>query len=315
MTTESTLLVTMGGQPQVVTFALDWLLTRGEIIREVVVLHLSPTPDLPTEYQRTQHALEHLHREFSGDRYQGRPCRLRLVPIRYGNTRLADIRDEADADVVWCAIYQLLTTLKAQGRPLHLCIAGGRRIMGLLTLSAAMLLCGHQDHVWHMYTPIGFLERARDGAIMHAQPSDGVRLIEVPFVPWGTYFPALRELAPSSAEIIATQTAQLEAAEYARCRSVFEQLTPRQRDVLRLLATGCTPQEVAERLHITLATVNTHKSVILDQSRIAWNLPEDAYLSYHFLRDHFARFFERERRNSPPHIYNTSEASEHHHFV
>lgn len=300
MTTESLLLITMGGQPQVVTFALDWLLARGEIIREVVVVHLSPTLDLPAEYRRTQHALERLHLEFSGDRYQGRPCRLRLVPIRHGDTRLADIRSEADADVVWCAIYQLLTTLKAQGRPLHLCIAGGRRIMGLLTFSAAMLLCGHQDHVWHMYTPIGFLERARDGNIMHAQPGDGVRLIQVPFVPWGTYFPALRALMHSPAEVIAVQTAQLEATEYARCRSVFAQLTERQREVLRLLAMGYTPQEVAERLHITMATVNTHKTVILDQCRIAWNLPENTYLSYHFVHDHFARFFERERESFLP---------------
>ncbi|MGQ9502717.1 MAG: CRISPR-associated ring nuclease [Anaerolineae bacterium] len=298
MTTESILVVTIGGQPQVVTFALDWLLARGEIIREVVALHLSPTSDLPDEYRRTRRALEQLHREFSGDRYQGRPCRLRLVPIRYGDTRLADIRSEADADVVWCAVYQLLTDLKAQGRPLHLCIAGGRRIMGLLTLSAAMLLCGHQDHVWHMYTPAGFLEHAREGAIMHAQPADGVRLIQVPFVPWGTYFPALRELVRSPTEIITARTAQLDAAEYARCRSVLEPLTKRQREVLRLLATGCTPQEVAERLHITLATVNTHKTVILDHCRIAWNLPQDTHLTYHFVRDHFARFFQREQENA-----------------
>ncbi|MCS7260341.1 MAG: CRISPR-associated ring nuclease [Anaerolineae bacterium] len=307
MTTESLLLVTMGGQPQVVTFALDWLLARGEIIREVVVVHLSPTPDLLAEYQRTQRALERLHREFSGDHYQGRPCRLRLVPIRYDDVRLADIRSEADADVVWSAIYQLLITLKAQGRPLHLCIAGGRRIMGLLTLSAAMLLCGHQDHVWHMYTPTGFRECARNGSIMHARPEDGVRLIRVPFVPWGAYFPALRDLMMRSpAEVIAAQTAQLEAAEYARCRSVFEQLTRRQRDVLRLFALGNNPQGVAEQLHITLATVNTHKTVILDQCRIAWNLPEDAYLSYHFIHDHFARFFQR--ASPAPNRYNTGEA-------
>lgn len=306
MTTESLLLVTMGGQPQVVTFALDWLLARGEIIREVVVVHLSPTPDLSAEYRRTQHALERLHREFSGDRYQDRPCRLRLVPIRYGDVRLADIRSEADADVVWSTIYQLLSTLKAQGRPLHLCVAGGRRIMGLLTLSAAMLLCSHQDHVWHMYTPTGLRERAREGNIMHVRPEDGVRLIEVPFVPWGTYFPALRALMHSPAEVIAAQTAQLEATEYARCRNVLTQLTERQRDVLRLLALGYTPQEVAERLHITLATVNTHKTVILDQCRIAWNLPEDAYLSYHFIRDHFARFLQR--TNPPYTSYNTGEA-------
>lgn len=37
-----TLITTMGGQAQVVTFALDWLLAQGEPIGEVIVLHLSP---------------------------------------------------------------------------------------------------------------------------------------------------------------------------------------------------------------------------------------------------------------------------------
>lgn len=38
----STMIATLGGQPQVITFALDALLNRGEQIVEVVVLHLAP---------------------------------------------------------------------------------------------------------------------------------------------------------------------------------------------------------------------------------------------------------------------------------
>ncbi len=99
--------------------------------------------------------------------------------------------------------------------------------------------------------------------------------------------------------VIAAQAAQLEATECARCRSVFAQLTQRQREVLRLLAAGYTPQDIAERLHITLMTVNAHKTAILDQCRIAWNLPEDTYLSYHFVHDHFARFLRHLDEGSP----------------
>lgn len=36
-----TLIVTLGGQPQVITFALDALLAQGEAISDVYVLHLS----------------------------------------------------------------------------------------------------------------------------------------------------------------------------------------------------------------------------------------------------------------------------------
>ena len=288
---DSTLVVTMGGQAQVVTFALDWLLAHGEPIREVAVLHLSPND------ARSQHALEQISAEFSGDRYRDQPCRLRLVPIRRGTSpapigeRLADIREEADADATWQTVYHLLSSLKAQGRRLHLCIAGGRRIMGLLALSAAMLLCSHGDRVWHMYTPDELRERARDGAILHAHPEDGVRLIQVPMTPWGAYFPALRELASQRpAQVIAAQTAWLDEAERARCQAVWQHLTERQREVLQRLAAVGSPQEVAEELNITLATINSHKTAILAECRLAWNLPEDAWLSYHFLREKFARF-------------------------
>ena len=280
----STLVVTMGGQAQVVTFALDWLVTQSEPIREVVVLHLA-TPDA-----RHRRALEQVTAEFHGDRYDGQPCRLRLVPVRRVGERVADIRDETDAEATWQTVYELLSTLRAQGRSLHLCIAGGRRMMGLLILSAAMLLCGHHDRVWHMYTPDAFLEAARDGAIMHARREDGVRLIQVPVVPWGAYIPALRDLAQTPAHVIAAQTAWLDEAERDRCRAVMERLTERQREVLHVIADGHSPQSVAEQLSITLNTVNSHKTVILAECRTAWGLPEDTHLSYHFLREKFGLY-------------------------
>ncbi|MGC8838611.1 MAG: CRISPR-associated ring nuclease [Anaerolineae bacterium] len=289
---ECTLVSTMGGQAQVVTFALDDLLARGEEVREVYVLHLSPADP------RVQRALEQLADEFAGDRYRGRPCRFRPWVIRtQAGPPLVDIRDEADADQVWMEVYRLLSELKAQGRRLHLCIAGGRRIIGVLALSAAMLLFGHQDCVWHMYTPRAFLERARDGAILHARPEDGVRLIQVPMVPWGSYFPALRQLTPVTAgQVVAAGVRWLEEADRRRCEEVWERLTPRQREVLLAFAAGDTPQEVAERLHVTLKTVDSHKTVILAECRNAWELPEGQHLSYHFLREKFGPFRHRLQR-------------------
>jgi CRISPR-associated protein Csx14 len=159
--------------------------------------------------------------------------------------------------------------------------------MGLLALSAAMLLCGHEDRVWHMYTPAEFLERAQEGAILHARPEDGVCLIQVPMVPWGAYFPALRDLTRPPAQVIADQTARLDETERARCRAVARRLTPRQADVLRAFAAGQAPQEAAEALGISLKTVDTHKTAVLGECRVAWALPEDARLDYRFLRDKF----------------------------
>ncbi|MCD6555019.1 MAG: histidine kinase, partial [Anaerolineae bacterium] len=144
----SVLLSTLGGQAQVVTFALDALLAQGEEIEQVVVLHLSP------EDVRVQRALIQLGQEFADDFYAhaGRPCRFRHIAIRDKTRPLVDIRQEADAVATWQVVHELLKTLKSQGWRVHLCLAGGRRMIGLLALSAAMLIFDHYDRVWHMYT-------------------------------------------------------------------------------------------------------------------------------------------------------------------
>lgn len=282
------LLSTMGGQAQVVTFALDELLSRGEEIEQVVVLHLSP------EDPRVQQALVQLGQAFAGDFYAhaGRACRFRHVLIRDGDRPLVDIRSEADATATWRTVHEIMATLKSQGWRVHLCLAGGRRMIGLLAFSAAMLVFDHYDRVWHMYTPREFLARAQDGAILHARPEDGVRLIQVPLLPWGAYFPALRALTQATpAQVIAAQTHWLDQAERARCRAVVEQLTPRQKEVLQALAAGYNLQEVAEQLCVTVKTVHAHKTVILDVCRNVWELPEDQRLSYYFLREKFGPYW------------------------
>lgn len=71
----------------------------------------------------------------------------------------------------------------------------------------------------------------------------------------------------------------------------MKQLTPRQSDVLQAFAAGLSPQEVADRLVITVKTVDAHKTVILDECRNAWDLPHNEWLTYHFLRDKFERYF------------------------
>ncbi len=47
--------------------------------------------------------------------------------------------------------------------------------------------------------------------------------------------------------------------------SVFDRLTPRQREVLQLIAEGHTTQEMAQILGITAKTVETHRSNLMDR--------------------------------------------------
>ncbi len=286
MNATTTLISTLGGQAQIVTFALDFLLARGEPIAEVLALHVAPHD------VRIQRALAQLRAEFLHGRYGTRPCHFRNLPVRNGSTPLDQIGDEADAEATWQTVHGLLAQLKAEGHHLHLCVAGGPRLIALMAMSAATLLFDHHDRLWHMSTPPDFLARAKDGAILHAQPADGVRLIQVPLAPWGAYFPGLRSLAQASpTQVIAAQTQWLDRAEHALCETVVHALTGRRLDVLRAFAHGLNPQDVAENLGLSIKTVDGYKTEILSECRVAWSLPEDGYLSYHFLRQKFERYF------------------------
>jgi CRISPR-associated protein Csx14 len=282
----TTFIATVAGGPQIVTFALDELIRQGAVIHEVIAVHLSPQTD-PLIGQ----ALAKLATEFTGNQYQGLPCRLYFHPIRWGIEKLDDIYDDTTANIAWSSIYQLVAGLKADKHRLHACVAGSRRILALLFMSAAMLHFDHQDKLWHMYTPHEFLERARNGAIMHAQPEDGVQLIQVPMIPLGAYFPGIRELTQAApSQVIATQMRWLDQSERSRCQEVIEQLTSAQLEVLRAFATGMTPQQVAETLHIELTTVDSHKTPILAVCRTIWAIPDEVRLTYHFLHHKFEPF-------------------------
>jgi CRISPR-associated protein Csx14 len=156
--------------------------------------------------------------------------------------------------------------------------------MALLLVPLAMTTLGYGDRLWHMYTPDEFQSQARDGQIMHARPDDGVRLIQVPFVHLG----ALGGLTPPD-----LPGPRGDETEWLRCRAVWNNLSPRQRDVLRLLAAGLTPQQVAEKLSISIKTFNSHNSKILAECRLAWALPEAQRLDYHFARANFGPFLDR----------------------
>jgi len=280
-----TLLATLGGQPQVVTFALDALL-EDYAVADLIVLYL------PAEDGRAARALDRLAAEFAGGHYRGHPIRFEPLPIRSNGRILADIHDEADADAVWEAVYALVARLKAERRTLHVCISGGRRILGLLTMSAAMLHFGHQDALWHMYTPPALRAAAEAGALLHAPPNSGFRLIRVPMMPWGSYFPALQELArPAGGDVLARPRQVLDNVERARCRAVIERLTPRQTEVLRLLAQGSHPRVAADELSVELSTIDSHKTVILAECRNVWGLPDELWLDYRFLREKFELYF------------------------
>lgn len=271
----------MGGQAQVVTFALDALLAKDEAVDVVLVLHFS------TSSPRVKRALTQLSHEFAGDRYADQPMQYRHLPVSDRGTALDYVRTESDAEIVWQLARDLLAELKQKGHRLHICIAGGPRMLALTLTSAALLQCDHSDRLWHLYTPRDYIEQARDGRILHATPEVGIQLIRVPMAPLGSYFPVLRQLARS----VPALGVGLDHVDAARCFEVWRRLTQRQRDVLEALADGQLPQEAADALCISLKTLDTHKTQILAECRVAWGLSEDEHLTYHFVRKTFGPWF------------------------
>lgn len=284
VTAQTILVAPLGSQPQVVTFALDLLLAQGVAVDEVIVIHLA-APRYRQAYRRLAEA-------FPGDRYGERVIHLRGVAILRQEHVLDDIRNTADADAVWHTVHELIAALKGRGLRLHLLLTGGRRLMALLAVSAALLHLEHGDRAWHLYTPDEVVQAAYNGVLLHVPADAGVQLIEVPLAPLGAYFPGLRPLLGASpAAVIATRPRWLDEVEQGRCRSVLARLSERQSAVLRAFAEGLAPVEVADRLTITPKTVDAHKTAILAECRIAWNLPETERLSYHWLREKFGSYF------------------------
>jgi len=280
-------IATLGSQPQVVTLALDALLARQLPIRELIVVHLSP------QNPRYRSALESLGHEFANDRYGERSCRYRLQPVIAGADIAVELQSEAETDAAINTFHALIQDLKRSGATIHLCISGGRRPLGMLALSAALLYFDHADRIWHLFSSDAVRAESADGAQLHLSGHPDVRLVRVPIPPWGQYFPALRTTPDADAATAREQqTRSIDAGELARCRQVFAQLTARQREVLRALAQDRTPQEIAGDLAISLATVNAHKTAIIQECIVAWSMAEGSRLGYDWLRRKFTPFLD-----------------------
>jgi CRISPR-associated protein Csx14 len=285
--TSHILLATLGGQPQVVTFTLDLLLELGIPIQDVIVVH-------PAEYPGIGQSIDLLSAEFPNEIYThtGRPIRLRRHVLRLYDQPLADITDGQSADGALNAMDQLIYDLK-QHYNIHFSITGGRRLMGFLSFSAALLNFGSADHLWHIHTPDHVKLQASKGTIMHAQPEDNVRLIEVPFARLAQ--PILLRLLsnePQNARQVINEQEKRERDELRlRCKRVAEGVTATQLKVLRAFARGLDPQDVAKELDRDIKTISSHTTVLLRKCRDAWDIDDQKHLSFHFLQKMFAEYF------------------------
>jgi CRISPR-associated protein Csx14 len=278
-----TLVATLGGQPQIVTFTLDLLLRRGIPISEVFVVHPASSPYL-------QQSLERLNAEFVGDRYffEGRSLTIhfRQQVLNHYNTIIDDIIDEKTASGTLNTIGELIRDLKQQQRIIHFSISGGRRLMSFLSFSAAVLYFDTPDE---LFTPEHIKERVDGSGVMHVPPGEGQCLIEVPFTRAAQPFLARKfNLTPS--DTIQTQREQRKEEEKKCCEQVVNKLKDKPYQVLYALAQGLHPNNAATALGIKPSTISTYTSVIYQECRNAWNVPGTERVDYLFVRWKFADY-------------------------
>ncbi len=282
-----TLVATLGGKPQVVTFTLDLLLKRGTPIYEVIVLHPAASPHI-------QQSLERLNAEFVGDRYtferRSLTIHFRQQVLSHYDSVIDDIVDETTASGALDTIGELIRSLKRQQRIIHFSISGGRRLMTFLSFSAALLYFETPDELLHLYTPEHVKESVDESGIMHSTSEDDRRLIEVPFARAAQPFLAMM-LNRTPSDTIQTQREQQKAEEQKRCKQVVDALNEKQRQVLQVMAQGLHPREVAESLHLKSSTISYYTTDIYQECRNAWDVPENIRMDYHFVHAKFGDYF------------------------
>lgn len=280
--TKSVFIATLGGQPQVVSLALDILLQQGEQIDEVIVVHLAD------HIERYRKARQRLAKEFIADCYNGWPIHYRPLPITYQFQAINDLDSDVAIEAVSDTLLQLLQRLKQQGQRIHLCPTGGRRMLGMLALTAAQLYLSQSDRVWHLFSSDEVRRQTDRGALMHLPPNQEVKLVRVPIATLGQMMPWLREPYVGNHQF---PQKQIDNINYKRCQQVIDRLTPRQREVLQAFVRGLDPQQVAAELDITVGAVHYHKKTIYHECIVAWELDEKKRLNFHWLREAFADFF------------------------
>lgn len=274
------MIATLGGKPQVATFALDALLASGANISRMYAVHLSASDKRIAQSMRQLG--DECRKRYAAIRFESVP--VRRMAMQGQGRPIEAIHDPAAPTAIWQTLQRLISALKQDEFAIHLCMTGGPRLLGAMAMSAAGLLFTSEDKLWHLFTPAETRERAGEGALLHAAPADGVRLIEVPVLSMGDFLPGLRTAAYRQPDaFFAAGLRQLSRQDENACRAVLTRLTGKQREALQLLASGQPPREIANVLHITSSTLRTHMKAIYAECRNAWSMKSNALIQQTFV--------------------------------
>lgn len=177
------------------------------------------------------------------------------MPIMGERSAVQDFSTEDDLRALRKTLYREVRKSRRQNRVVHLCISGGRKVMGASAILVAQLLFSAEDRVWHLisegWKPGGEVR-------MHAAPQDKIWLVPVPVLRWTDsvgLLTALGELDDPE-EALRRQEHLARADDLRRVREFVERkLTRAEREVVRLACLGWDNAAIAAHLVKSEATV------------------------------------------------------------
>lgn len=249
---KETMIATLGVEPQVVTIALDCLIAQQHHVDEVIVIY--------TEDPKVLDALRIIEREFASGSYPN--IELNALKVKNGSGPVRDFYTQQDLDALMRIFYKEVRRVREQQKIVHLCLAGGRKVMSLLGMVVAQLLFGVNDKVWYLVT-----EGWKPGSprTLHVENEDNVWLLPVPVIRWEE----ARTLIKQVAEI--TDTSEIpgwfnklkrENQQRRKREFLIHWLTPAERKVAELVSKGLSNGEIATSLHKREQTVANQLSEI-----------------------------------------------------
>lgn len=274
------LVATLGVEPQVVTITLDLLLSGGWMISEAVVIY--------TKTPRVREALRVIEEEFQRAAYPG--IRLKAVPVASAEGMVGDFCTGEELQDLLRTLYVEIRRARQTNCVVHLCVSGGRKVMGIMGMVVAQLLFGPEDCAWHLVTE-GWQPGA--GRQLHLTPGKGVQLVPVPVLRWseaGALMQTVAELK-DPAEVVAWHEKISRAGQLKRQREFIEHwLTRAEREVVRLACRGLDNAAIARALFKREQTVANQLRGVYEKLREWLGYPE-GNVDRHRLIAEFAPYF------------------------
>lgn len=276
------LIATLGVEPQVVTITHDQLLGRGYRIKEVVVVY--------TYSPGIEDSLKVIEGEYASGFYSD--VRLRKAPVVSEKGPVIDFFSEEDLKALLRTLYREVRRGRQMGATVHLCISGGRKVMGIIGMVVAQLLFGPRDCLWHLVT-----EGWRPGAErrLHLLPSDKVWLVSVPVLRWSEAGTLLKTVADldDPAEVVAWYERLSRENRMKRKEEFIRHwLTKAEREVVRLVCKGLDNATVARALCKSEQTVANQLGSVYEKLR-EWLGYPDNHVDRSVLIAEFAPYFDR----------------------